>query len=87
MELYLFTADWCDWCHPCLLLKRDLEALDVHPDVVVDVADEEARARRWLVTQVPTLLVVAAETEIDRLEGYRGLKQTRAFLEEHRASL
>ena len=79
------------WCPPCRALAPVIERLaESHADHLrvasVDVDASPALVERFGIASVPTLLLLRADTELDRLVGEIGATELASRLERHLGS-
>lgn len=84
--LPLLVDFWAPWCGPCRMVAPELErvarsnagrylVVKVNTDVVVELGE------RFRIRSIPTLALVFAGREIDRLTGVRPAQEIEAFVE------
>lgn len=74
---------WAPWCGPCKVLKPMLEKLADEQEFVlarVNIEQEQALTERYMVRNVPTVIVLSAGNESARILGMVGESQLRSRL-------
>ena len=75
-----FTANWC---MPCKMLSKEIEPLLDKYDfelVEIDVEKDVDTATQYMVTTVPTVIILKDGIPVDRVNGYTRLSDFKRWL-------
>jgi len=75
---------WATWCQPCKMIMPTIEKLDSEFDNIeflsVDVEQVPALAKKYKITSLPTLLLIANGEEVGRIIGIQLITPLRSTL-------
>ncbi len=87
-ELPAIVDCWAEWCEPCKVMSAYVEflATDFADQLLVaalDVDENPATSERYGVMGLPTLLILRAGEEIDRIVGVAPYEEIKARVERY----
>lgn len=78
-----------DWCHPCKKLQPIVEkvAADLGPEVIsletvtLTDDDQDTIMQKWVLTSIPTVIVLDNNEEVFRFTGTRTVAEVKALIQ------
>jgi len=75
---------WAPWCSPCLAMKPTVDRALTDSDnielISINIDEDVEKAREYRIRQIPTLLLLKDNSEIDRLVGNHSVERVKEFL-------